>query len=106
MNMRRGGFTPKMPDLATEAEVAELSTYHACRNCQSGLKQAQKIYVANETSNVNNLTERHIGRTFTAEGLGSPLLWRKSSTRSPSKGSQQFRTIKPVSYRWALGSGS
>jgi hypothetical protein len=73
VNMRRGGFSPKMPVLATEAEVEELSSYHACRNCQPGLKQTQKIYVASKTSNVNNLTERHIGRIFTAEGLDSPF---------------------------------
>lgn len=77
VNMRRGGFRPRMPVLATEAEVDELSSYHACRNCQPGLKSAQKIYVANKTINVNNLTERHIGRTFTAEGLSASFILTK-----------------------------
>lgn len=73
VDMRRGGFRPKMPVLATEAEVDELNSYQACRNCQPGLKRAQKIYAASKTSNVNNLAERHIGRTFTAEGLDAPF---------------------------------
>lgn len=86
MEMRRGGFTPKMPDLATETEVYELSSYRSCGNCQPGLKQAQKIYVASKTSNMNNLTERHIGRTFTAKGLDSPFTLAKIEHTITSEG--------------------
>lgn len=86
MEMRCGGFTPKMPDLATEADVDELSSYRSCGNCQPGLKRAQKIYVASKTSNVNNLTERHIGRIFTAEGLEVPFILAKIERTITSEG--------------------
>lgn len=73
-DMRQGGFSPKMPKLATEAELDVLKSYRVCLSCQPGLKRAEKIYVASKTSSVKNLTERHIGRTFTAEGLKGPFI--------------------------------
>lgn len=60
--------------LATEAEIDELKSYRACLSCQPSLKRAEKISVSDKTSSVNNLDDRHIGRTFTAESLDSPFI--------------------------------
>lgn len=76
-DMRHGGFSPQLPMLATEAELDELNSYRACLSYQPSLKRAEKINVIDKTSSVNNLTERHLGRTFTAESLDSPFTLEK-----------------------------
>jgi hypothetical protein len=75
-----------MPVLATEAKLDELKSYRACLTCQPSLKRAQKINVTDKTSSVNKLSDRHIGRTFTAEDLDGPFILEKIEHTITAKG--------------------
>lgn len=60
----QGNSGPKMPELASRAEVEALSSYVPCQTCAPLLDHTVKKR-ARPTTKLSSLSQRHIGRTIT-----------------------------------------
>ncbi|MFD1210999.1 hypothetical protein ACFQ36_02950 [Arthrobacter sp. GCM10027362] len=70
--IRHGGFSPRMPQLATEDDLEEIPTYLSCQICKPDLKRQFKKSADSKTSDPNKLGEDRIGRRFVSPETPEP----------------------------------